>query len=347
MDNRKKNIQQVSRRKVFSVHQYWNLHYTEKYSDGSEKDFKSFIKAKSYDSAKDILRKRVGEYDPNITIKAIHGFRFHKKYKPEGMRRLRIQDWEKIRKASFPNQHNVLFKHEVERDPQKSNRFNGTDYNHLKSIGFKSGDENWSRKNRKGKMLAISERSNMIYRGKWVPWDKDSRNQTRQQIIDALIKSVNVRQKAAKHLNISRNKLYKLMSRFPEIDWNKDYPPPRPFANSKRASKEVYSKAAKISMKKRMDNGEVPFQLTDEQKLKLKESLKKNNKKLREKKEKRLNKQIPLVKDALLKSGNARNKAADYLGWKVSYLSKVMRFTKHIVNWSTEYPNDNIPRKYL
>ena len=195
MDKRKKNIQKIARRKVFAVHQYWNLHYTEKYIDGSEKDFKSFIKAKSYGSAKDILLKRVSEDDPSICIKAIHGFRFHKNYKSKGRRKLRLKEWERIRKASFPNEHNVLFKHEEERNPQKSNRFNQTDYEHLKTIGFKPGAENWSAKNRKGKILPIEERSNMIYNGKWVVWDKDSRSQTRQQIIDALIKSENVRQK--------------------------------------------------------------------------------------------------------------------------------------------------------
>ena len=265
MDKRKRNKQYKARRKTYQVHQYWNINYTEKYKDGSEKDFKTFIKAKSYDSAKEILRKRISETDPCIKLKAIQGFMFHKDYKPSEKPRIRIEEWEQIRKAAFPNQHNLLFKYEVERDPLKSNRFNVTDYDHLKTIGFKSGEDNWSTQNRKGKILPIDERSHMIYKGKWVPWDKECRNNTRKQIINALIINSNVRIKAAKFLNISRNKLYKLMERFPEIDWNKDYPIPKPFANAKKASKKVCSAAAKKAMKKRMDNGHVPFDLTEEQ----------------------------------------------------------------------------------
>lgn len=346
MDKRKRNKQYRARRKVFQVHQYWNIHYTEKYKDDSEKDFKTFIKAKSYESAKEILIKRTSETDPSIKLKAIHGFMFHKNYKPTEKPQIRIEEWEQIRKAAFPNQHNVLFKHEVERDPSKSNRFNTTDYEHLKTIGFKSGEDNWSTKNRKGQILPIEERSHMVYKGKWVPWDKECRNNTRKQIINALIINSNVRIKAAEFLNISRNKLYKLMERFPEIDWNKDYPIPKPFSNAKKASKEVYSAAAKKSMKKRMENGHVPFNLTEEQEEKRKANREKHNEKLRAKREIRLNKQIELIKDALSKNDNKRNKAAEFLGWKIAYLSKAMRLTKHIVNWSVEYPNSCIAKKY-
>jgi len=272
---------------------------------------------------------------------------FQKDYKPSEKPRIRIEEWEQIRKAAFPNQHNLLFKYEVERDPLKSNRFNVTDYDHLKTIGFKSGEDNWSTQNRKGKILPIDERSHMIYKGKWVPWDKECRNNTRKQIINALIINSNVRIKAAKFLNISRNKLYKLMERFPEIDWNKDYPIPKPFANAKKASKKVCSAAAKKAMKKRMDNGHVPFDLTEEQEEKRKANKEKHNEKLRAKREIRHNKQIELIKDALSKNDNKRNKSAEFLGWKLSYLSKIMRLTKHIVDWSNEYPNICIGKKHL
>lgn len=345
--SRKKNFQYIARRTNYSVHQYWNINYTEKYQDESEKDFKTFIKAKSYESAKEILLKRLREDNPDIKIKAIQGFMFHKNYKACDKPRLRIEEWEQIRKASFPNQHNVLFKHEVERDASKSNRFNSTNHDHLKTIGFKSGEENWSTKNVKGKIKPLEERSHMIYKGKWVPWDKEYRNNTRRKIIDALIKNNNNRQKAAITLDISRNKLYTLMSRFPEVNWAEQYPIPVPFSTAKRADKEVYSKSAKKSMKKRMDNGHVPFDLTPEQEEKRKVNREKHNVKLRQKRASRLNHQIKLVKKALTANNNIRNKAAKSLGWKVSYLSKVMRLTKHLVNWSAEFPNSMIPKNLL
>ena len=347
MDKRKKNKQYRARRKVYQVHQYWNINYTEKYSDGSEKDFKTFIKAKSYAFAKEILLKRLREDDPNIKIKAVHGFLFHKGYKSQGRTGLGITDWDLIRKAAFPNGNNALFKHEITRDPKKTNRFNETDFEHLKTIGFKSGEENWSTINRKGKILPLGERSHMIFKGKWIPWDKVSRDNTRKEIIDALIQSGNVRQKAAKVLNISRNKLYKLMSRFPEVDWDKDYPKPNPFANARKPDPKVMSEAQKKSMKKRMANGEVPFNLTPEQEKRRRESRFKHTTLQRKAREERLKSQIPLVKEALEACDNKRNKAAEFLGWKVSYLAKFMRLSKHLVNWSKEFPNSNIAKKYL
>lgn len=347
MDKRKKNIQHQARREEFQVHQYWNINYTEQYSNGAEKDFKTFIKAKSYFFAKEILLKRLREDDPQIKIKAIHGFLFHKNYKTKGKQGLKIVDWDLIRKAAFPNQNNALFKHEIPRSKEKTNRFNSTNLEHVKSIGFKSGEENWSTINRKGKILPIDERSHMIFKGKWIPWDKASRDNTRREIIGALIKAKNVRQKAAKILNISRNKLYKLMSRFPEINWNKEYPPPKPFKNARKPDPKVLSEALKKSMKKRMENGEVPFNLTPEQAEKRDIGRQKAYVRQRKAREERLNSQIPLIKEALEACGNKRAQAAEYLGWKVSYLSKIMRLTKHIVNWSNEYPNPSICKKYL
>lgn len=346
MDKRKKNIQYQARRKVFQFHQYWNLNYTEKYPDGSEKDFKTFIKAKSYDLAKEMLLKRLKEDDDKIKIKAVQGFLFHKKYSSAQKRRLSLKEWEQIRKAAFPNQLNLLFKLEIERDPSKSNRFNSTNYELLKTIGFKSGKDNWSTKNIKGKTLPLYQRSHMVFKGKWVPWDKESRKQTFNQIVDALIKCNNVRQKAAKYLNISRHKFYKLMERFPEMDWNKEYPTPKPFSNSKKPSREVMSKAGKKAMQKRMASGEKPFQLTKEQEAKRKANREKHNEKLRAEREVRLKKQVKLVREALSKNDNKRNKAADFLGWKINYLNKIMRITKHLVNWSTEYPNNHIRKIY-
>jgi hypothetical protein len=219
-----KNIQAKYRREVFNVHQYWNINYTEKYFNGVEKDFKTFIKAKSYESAKEILGKRLLQEDPSIKVKAVQGFMFHKNYKNTFNIKLRTKEWEQIRSASFPNENDVLYKHEVPRAPGKSNRFNKTDMKHIRAIGFKGGKKNWSHLHRKGKTLPIKDREGMIYKGHWIPWNKDLMKKTRQQLIHAFIKTNGNRSKAAKHLGISRNKLYDLMAKFPAIDWNTEYP---------------------------------------------------------------------------------------------------------------------------
>lgn len=219
-----KNIQAKFRKENFCTDQYWNINYTEQYAKGDESDFKTFIKARSYESAKHILKKRLAEDDSTIKIKAVQGFMFHKDYKNSKNLKIRSKEWDQIRSASFPNQNNVLYKLEIERAEHKTNRFNKTDYTHLKSIGFKKGAQNWSHIHRKGKSLPLKDRDGMIYVGKWISWDKDIMNTTRQRLINALIYTDGNRSKGAKHLGISRTQLYNLMAKFPQIDWAKEYP---------------------------------------------------------------------------------------------------------------------------
>ena len=330
-----KNIQAKFRRQYFKTDQYWNINYTERYQNGSESDFKTFIKARSYESAKDFLRKRILEEGSGIKVKAIQGFMFHGNYKNANNVKLRLKEWEQIRSASFPNENNVLYKLEIPRDPNKTNRFNKTDYDHMKSIGFKKGKDNWSHIHNKGKTRAIEDREGMIYRGKWVKWDKQIMDTARKMIINALIKTEGNRSKAAEHLNMSRNGFYNLMSKFPNIDWNKEYPTPKPFSNSKKASKELRSKVQKEVMKKQIAKGFKPFPLSKEADKRRREKI---NKTKRDSRKKFLDSFIPKAKEALLKSNNSRKDAAKLLGVRGSYLSKVMRQTKDRVDWLKEFP---------
>jgi len=337
-----KNIQAKFRKETFRTDQYWNINYTERYQTGIEADFKTFIKARSYESAKEILRKRVAEDNPTTKIKAVQGFMFHKKYKNANNLKIGLKEWEQIRSASFPNENNVLYKLEVERAEGKTNRFNKTDLDHIKSIGFKKGEDNWSRIHNKGKTLPLKDREGMVYRGKWVKWDKNLMKATRQQIIDALIHTAGNRLKAAAYLGVSRNKLYNLMSKFPQIDWNKEYPTPKPFSTAKKASFELRSKVQKEVMKKQLAKGFKPFPLSKEADQKRREKI---NITKRAQRDERLRGFIPRVKKALRENGNSRKKAAASLGVKISYLSKVMRQTKDQVDWSKEFPNPNLPNK--
>ena len=175
-----RGVQYKFRRQKFDFDQYWNINYTERYKDGSEKDFKTFIRANSYESAKKVLISRIQEEDPDIKVKAIQGFMFHGNYKIHKNRRLTFENWEQIKKASFPNYNNTLFKKEIARKEGYSNRFNKTDMDHIRSIGFKSGADNWSHQNRKGIYLPIEERKGMIYKGKWVKWDEDEMQKTKE-----------------------------------------------------------------------------------------------------------------------------------------------------------------------
>lgn len=331
---KKSNIQSKFRRQNFKTSQYWNLNYTEHDPAGSQVDYKVFIKAKSYEEAKHFLEKRLKEQDPPCKAKAIHGFMFHSNYRNASNIKLGVAEWDQIRSASFPNTNNMLYKLEIPRDPEKSNRFNATDYDHLKTIGFKEGKDNWSTIHRKGVFLSIEKRKGMIYKGKWVKWDKDAMNSTRKSLTDALIMCDGNRSKAAKYLNVSRHKFYSLMEKFPEVNWAKDYPvirgAPPPIPTEQRSA------LAKKQMQKRMAAGFCPFNLSPESEAKRASNAKKT---LKANKEKRWQERIPKIKDALDRHSNCRVKAAEYLGMQPANLKKFMRTTKHLVNWSEEYPS--------
>ena len=57
---------------------------------------------------------------------------------------LGLKEWEQIKNSAFPNSSNTVFKFHVPRPDWKSNRFNATNYEQLKGIGFKKGKDNWS-----------------------------------------------------------------------------------------------------------------------------------------------------------------------------------------------------------
>ena len=353
MKRKKKNLQQKFRQEKFKHNQFWNISYTEKYSDSFERDFKTVIKAKSYSGAKDILLLKLKEDDPSVEAKSIQGFMFHKTYRISHpfKKQLGVREWEYIRNCAFPNENNVLFKIEIPRPEWKTNRFNGSGKNnlsHIKKFGFKKGKDNWAVINVKGKMLDADERAGKIYKGKWVEWKEEDRNQKKNEIIDALKESNNVRKKAAKLLGINRNSLYKLFKKFPEIDWKKEYPAPPPPRYT--PSKEELVRRSKKGWATMKERGIIPF--GGREKSHSPESLKKRLASRKKTMDSRRNKKLlnlePKIRKALSANKNSRKLAAKYLNLKESYLAKCMREIKKTmgINWSKEYPNRNSNIKY-
>jgi hypothetical protein len=245
---KKKSLQYKYRRQTFSFYQYWIFYYTEKYQNSSEKDFVTFIKAKSYELAKVILAAKVKEDTPGTKLKSVQGYMLHKDYKNARRgRHFSISDWQNVKSSSFPNLSNFLFKKETERPNGYDNRYNKTDLKHLKTIGFKKGEENWSKKHRKGVFLPIDQRKGKKWNGdRWVKWDSEEMQKTKSQIINALILNDGNRSRSAKYMNISRGNMYKLMLRCEDKPWwDKHYPSPKP--KPPRVSKEQRSKAQKKS----------------------------------------------------------------------------------------------------
>ena len=219
-----KNSQKKLRNKKFSFDQYWNIHYTEVLDNGAERDYKSIIKSRSADLAKEILIKKIKEDNPTHKIKSVQIYMFSSKSYLDGLQ-LNIEDWEHIRLASFPNIANCLFKCYIARPEGYSNRFNKSAPNHPRL--FKKGNK--QSPHHKNKLTKTEKAHKLFKNGKWIPWAHSEREALKEKIILALNSFNNNRSASAKFLKINPRSLYSLMhDKFIEIDWNKEYPPPKP-----------------------------------------------------------------------------------------------------------------------
>ena len=226
---KKKTIQSIARKKIYSTVQPWIIYFTERYADQQEKDFFTFVKAKSANMARTILVDKLKDDDSTVIVKSLQVFLLHKNYRNRKTgQTLDIENWGKIHEASFPNVPNFLYKQEVPRPDGFNTRFNRTDYEHMKTIGFKKGKDNWSYKNRKGKHLPLNKRIGKKWTGdKWVDIDPKEMSRIEAKLVSAFIATDNNRSRVAQYLNISRHKLYKLMKTVHPLDWwEEHYPPP-------------------------------------------------------------------------------------------------------------------------
>jgi len=345
------NSQTKFRKKTFSFYQYWIVYFTEKYPSGEEKDFTTFIKAKSAELAKLIIKAKADEDHAGTKVKAISIYMLHKDYKNTlTNQRLSVEDWSNIRKSAFPNINNFLFKKETPRPEGYSNRFNKTNHTHLKTIGFKKGSDNWVTNNRKNKILSIHERKGLVWSGaEWVTWDKDEMLKTKNKIIDSLIMHANNRTHAAKYLKMGRTKMYKLMCRCEEIEWwNTNFPPAKPIPPN--VDSKQRSATQKKVMALRKENGDTDFfsrNKNPEIEVKRLRNLQFTKAKKRDEYRKSL---IPKIRNALKENENSRAKAAMFLNIKRGTLKAWMQRTRCWVNWNKEYPcnyikNENINSK--
>lgn len=335
---KRKTSQYKFRRQVFQFDQYWLMYFTERYPDETEKDFMSVIKARSYREAIRLLKNKSKADDSSCKIKAILGYMLHKEYRNTKTKKLlSIAEWEKIRASAFPNLNDVLFKKELPRPEGYTNRFNSATAEDTKGRGFKKGEDNWSRKNRKGIYLPVDQRKGKKWRGdKWVQWDKEEMNKTKDSIVHALILNDNNRFKTADYLKMGRTTLYRLMARCEHPDWwRENFPiakriPPR-------VSKEERSATQKRVMAERKAKGLPFFDKSKAAEAKRIDALKKAKAKTSLEYKKTL---IPKIQKALLANDNIRTKAAESLGVKVATFKRWMEITKDLVDWVSEYPSN-------
>tara|TARA_Y100000361_G_C11161538_1_gene347727 strand:- start:6810 stop:7874 length:1065 start_codon:yes stop_codon:yes gene_type:complete len=344
-----KSLQQQFRNKKFDYHQYWDILYIEDYTDGSHKTFSTIVKAKSAFLAKKIIRQKIDEDNPGTKVKFYQINMFHKNYYSKKYGKLGVAEWSNIRAAAFPNISNVLHKkHMPNLDGlRESKRESLARIRKLKGledrIGFKKGADNWSTMHRWKEALPEEEREGKIWTGgAWVDWDKEDMEKVKNKIINALIINNNVRMKAAEYLGIDRNALRMLMSRIPNFDWNKDYPPPKPFENANREiddeERAAMSERMKKVMAERMANGVKPFGHLSEEELNA--ARKKGREACLRKRKAKIKLNIPIIKKALKANNNIRARAAKSLGKSPKWIKYWMDSSSHIINWDKEYPQN-------
>ena len=240
MKNNKKHHK--LKKQKYSFDQYWSVFFTERLPDGSETDYKTIIKAMSLDLVREILIKKVRETDSRIKIKSVQ---INLLTKNSGINNLKIdiEDWEHIRNCAFPNIADHLFKYIHPRPKGYTNRYNNiTQKNCVQNcVKFKKGHSN------RGNNITKEQKSNMIWKkGKWVPWPKSERKAFKNKIILALKMHDNNRTHAAEHLGMGQRCLYRILNeRFPETDWQKEYPPPKPTFVGRNIDHEAKNKKIK------------------------------------------------------------------------------------------------------
>jgi hypothetical protein len=337
--SRKKNRKQYHfARKTFSYNQFWISYYTEVYEDESQQDFATFIKAKSSRLAKSILIKKSKEDNPSVKIKSARIYMLHKDFvRKSSKRRLDISDWSDVQNCHFPNLNNYLFKYPLERKKGYDYRGGKTNLDHLKTIGFKKGQPNYSTLHRKGNHLPLTERKGKVWNGdRWIEWDKSEMEHAKSKIIDALILNNNNRTKAAKSVKMSKHKFYHLMHRCDTREWwNENYPAPK-LIPPKVSTKQRSQTQKKVMLKRKLEGKlKLPNHSPQLEQKRL-QSLRAYHESISDEHNEMI---IPKIKKALSENYNVRTLAARSLGVKHTTFRKWIQKTKHLVNWLEEYPS--------
>ena len=226
---KKRSIQVKLRNEIFSFDQYWCLHFTERYVDGSEKDFKCVVKARSAYFAKKILLLKTKYDQPETKVKSISAYMFRRNSQIN-TKHLDLKDWDCIKKCSFPNELDILFKYHNPRPAGYTNRFNSQS---SPKNRFQKGED--TRRALNIKTYTREQKAHMLYNGSWQPWPKKDRDGLLEKVIILLKLHNNVRSKVAENLGISIRGLKSLLDKkFIEIDWEKDYPVSREIKDQQR-----------------------------------------------------------------------------------------------------------------
>lgn len=227
MGRKKKLIQSKVKNKKFQFDQYWSIKYTEVSSNSENKDYKVIIKARSLDLAKNILKAKCKELNSHCKVKILNINMLHSNSAINRLK-LNLKDWECIKSSSFPNSIDVLFKFNSKRTEKQKK--------YLKKLRQQPPKVNVQYF---GQNLSQEQKNHMKWDGKWKPWCSLERAAFKEKICIGLKLNNNCRFKAANYIGVSQRYFQKLLKKFPEIDWAKEFPVQRYQFNELDNSKRI------------------------------------------------------------------------------------------------------------
>tara|TARA_Y100001963_G_scaffold56242_1_gene78650 strand:- start:5777 stop:7039 length:1263 start_codon:yes stop_codon:yes gene_type:complete len=228
--------QKKSRRQKFSSDRYWCISYTEKSIHGVERDFKTFIKARSAKLATEILEGRLKEDKEFSRMSTAVASLVHKKWNIRALHKpLTISQWAAVRALSFPNDRNKVFKFEKERQKGQVNRLNTAQKElseerktHLRKMAYNLSQE-YLKDTFKPLCPKLREectqRAYKARKGYASLNNPDHKERELTFLRNLMQECGGNKQYAADSIGVSRSVLYRALKRFKgDVDWEKEYP---------------------------------------------------------------------------------------------------------------------------
>ena len=352
MDNRPraKIKQKEVRTKKFSHNQYWCVSYTECYTTGAERDFKTIIKARSSQLAKEILISRLKEDKNFLKVRSVTTSMVHNCWHIADLRKkLSIKQWAAIRNIAFPNDWNKIFKFEKQRIKGQFNRYNvpHTILSKEHKAKLAKACEKLVNKYIKGSFKPLCPALRKICAtDKYCKEDGQRRHFTNLRNLEhaqmeltflkeAMTKYHGNIQFCADALNVHRSCFRRALGRFPDVDWEREFPLTYTRAPKQNSMDSPQSRAKLANTLREMGHRPPPNKKGTPQYAKW---LKAITPTLKTKKEKLYSGWKDRLVTALREHAHKRTETAEALGISVGYMNRLMnRFAKEDSEFEKEF----------
>jgi DNA-binding protein Fis len=326
----KSNIQNKYRFKKFSSNQYWVVHFSEMLGGKLLGNYRTVIKARSGEMAKEILLKRISEENENIKLISILFYFFHKGFSRFSGVKLSssISTWDHIRKISFPNEFNKIFK--LKKDKK---------YSYLHPMG--RGEQRPSKELNNERIARLKKFSDKK-RGCVLPKSPEAKKRFGENSYVSLkdltfkgmetkfLKGLMKKNKGNKsacgdELGIGSSAFRRYLQKFDGVDWNKEYP--LTGTRERKKNTEAQRIGHIEAVKTLKSRGHKFFNFKNKEEV-LNKAKKTRAKTWRKKKEENLKKIKTPFLDALRKNNFHQIRTSEELGMSVAWVSNVIRDLK-------------------